>query len=140
MARGAIVIPGATPSAIAVAAHPILGGYGAQVAAPMARVRCKPFEKPISPPQSIVGTHSKTVKYSPYSTGLKPEAIDKLPPLDPKWLLSKPEPRMSESAQRLHMLKFRLQCCMEERKYDDLVFETECRLKEQAAFIIGWGA
>lgn len=134
------MIPGATPSAITWAPSPIQGTQWPQIAAPTERVRCKPFEKPIAPPQSIVGTHPKTAKYSPYSTGLKPEAVDKLPPLDPKWLISKPDPRMSESAQRLHMLKFRLQCCMEERQYDDLVFETECRLKEQAAFIIGWMA
>lgn len=110
------------------------------MAAPTAGVRCKPFERPISRPQRVIDSHSKTAKYSPYSTGLKPEAVDKLPPLDPKWMLSKPEPRMSESAQRLHMLRFRLQVCMEERQYDNLVFETECRLREQAACIIGWMA
>lgn len=63
-----------------------------------------------------------------------------MPPIDPARLFGKPEPIMSESAKYFHMLKFRLELCMEDRKFDDLVYSTECRLREQAAFLIGWMA
>lgn len=75
---------------------------------------------------------------SPYSTGLKPEAIDKFPPMDPSRLISRPEPGMGESAKRLFTLKWWLKECLLDKKLDAEVYTTECRLREQAAFIIGY--
>jgi hypothetical protein len=75
---------------------------------------------------------------SPYSTGLKPEAVDKLPPIEAHRILSKPAPQMSEAAEHFHMLKMRLDHCLSDRQYDDLVYSTECRLREQAAYLIGY--
>jgi hypothetical protein len=79
-----------------------------------------------------------TVKASPYSTGLKPEAVDKLPPIEVHRILSRPAPRMSEAVEYFHMLKRRLEHCLSDRRYDDLVYSTECRLREQAAYLIGY--
>lgn len=75
---------------------------------------------------------------SPYSKGLKLEAMDKFPPMDSSRLISKPETRMSESAKSLLKLKWWLEECLLDRKLDAEVYTTECRLREQAAFIIGY--
>lgn len=77
---------------------------------------------------------------SPYSTGLKPEAVDKLPPMEAHRLLSMPEPAMSDAAKRLFMLKSWLEVCYNDRRYDADAYTTECRLREQAAHIIGYFA
>lgn len=132
--------PSQTTSGFAWRNSPALSARREQAKVPTAKQQCKPFSKPIAGPLGGVDSHSIAAKNSPYSTGLKPEAMDKLPPLDPKWIISRPEPRMSEAAKHFHMLKFRLELCMEDRRYDDLVYSTECRLREQAAYIIGYRA
>jgi hypothetical protein len=45
---------------------------------------------------------------------------------------------MSAAASHFHMLRARLEICLSHRKYDGDVYLTECRLREQAAYIIGY--
>lgn len=77
--------------------------------------------------------------------------MEHLQPIDPRRLLSRPEPSMSESARRLHELKSWLATCTrgghwadtrggDSKRYDEEAFTTECRLREQAAHIIGFMA
>lgn len=105
---------------------------------PIAQPSRRPFSKPITHAQTCVVLPFKSVKNSPYSTGLKPEAIDKLPPMDPARLISRPEPAMSDAAKRLFMLKWWLEECFKDRRLDAEVYPTECRLREQASHIIGY--
>ena len=140
MAWGAIVITSPTPSGFAWRAAPVQRARLAQLAAPVAPPQRKPFSKPKADLQPGSGSPLKTAKVYPYSTGLKPEAIDKLPPLDPKWILSGPEQTMGDAAIELFRLKRWLETCLNNRRFDSEVFVTECRIREQAAFIIGYFA
>ena len=63
-----------------------------------------------------------------------------LPAISPPFLISRPVPRMSESAKRLLVLRSWLQTCIESGRRDDEAYLTECRLREQAALLIGYGA
>jgi hypothetical protein len=74
----------------------------------------------------------------PFHLAPQVEAADQLPPMDEGRVLSRPSPRMSEAATHFHMLRMRLEHCLSDRRYDDLVYSTECRLREQAAYIIGY--
>ena len=106
----------------------------------VAKQPCKPFETPIARPQGRAASTTKTVINSPYSTGLKPEAMDKLPPLDEKWILRsyRPEQKMSDAALELFRLKRWLEICRNDSWLHSEVYVTECRIREQAAFIIGY--
>jgi len=50
----------------------------------------------------------------------------------------RPEPRMSDDAKRLHQLKWLLTDYQSDRRYDRDAYVTEFRLREQAAFLIGF--
>lgn len=134
------MISGQTPSGFAWRAAPAQRARQAQAAAPIAPPQRKPFSKPNTGLQNGSGSFLKTAKIYPFSNSLKPEAVDKLPPLDEKWLLSRPGPAMGDAAQELFRLKAWLETCMNSRWLDSEVYVTECRLREQAAFIIGYFA
>ncbi|MDO8774830.1 MAG: hypothetical protein Q7K57_40215 [Burkholderiaceae bacterium] len=129
-----------TPSGFAWRADPAQRTRQAQASPTIAPPTRKPFSKPITNAHAAVVLPFKTAKSSPYSTGLKPGALDKLPPLDEKWILSRPEPSMGDAACELFRLKSWLHTCLNDRRFDSEVFVTECRLREQAAFIIGYFA
>ncbi len=69
---------------------------------------------------------------------LNPEAMDTLPPMDPARLISWPDPGLSDAAKRLFQLMAWLEICLNDRKFDAEVYLTECRIREQAAHIIGF--
>jgi hypothetical protein len=97
----------------------------------------RPFSKPKT--DQLTGTSSalKTAQIYQFPTSLKAEAADKFPPLEAHQYISRPEPRMSDAAAHFHMLRFRLALCLADRQYDEEAYLTECRLREQAAYIIG---
>lgn len=134
------MIQSPTPSGFAWRAAPVQRARLAQLAAPVAPTKRMPFSKPKADLQPGSESPSKTAKVYQFSGGLKPEAMDKLPPLDTKWILSRPEPTMGDAACELFRLKSWLHTCMNDRRFDSEVFVTECRLREQAAFIIGYFA
>jgi hypothetical protein len=96
-----------------------------------------PFSKPKTDQQTGTGSALKTAQIYQFPDGVKAEEQDAPPLLESPRIISRPEPRMSESAAHFHMLRFRLQLCLEERQYDNEAYLTECRLREQAAYIIG---
>ena len=106
----------------------------------VAKQPCKPFETHIARSPSNAVSTAKAVTNSPYSTGLKPEAMDKLPPLDEKWILRyyRAEPKMSDAALELFRLKRWLEICRNDNWLHSEVYVTECRIREQAAHIIGY--
>ena len=111
MARGAIVIPGPEICGVARSATP-------------------DTESPL-----------KIAQRSCYSTGLKPEAIDTLPPLDPQFLYSRPQSGMGDSARRLFELKAWFDICCTDRRFEFKDVQlAEFRIREQAAHIIGYFA
>lgn len=122
------MIPAPTPSTIAWAASPIQRARWTQAAAAMPRVRCKPFTKP----------KTATVELST-GENLSDEA-KQCPKLADHWFVSKRGRTMSEGAIHLLRLKGWLEICQTDRRFESEVYETECRLREQAAFIIGWCA
>jgi hypothetical protein len=80
----------------------------------------------------------KTPKIFQFPSTLKPEAMDTLPPMAADRLLSRPEPAMSDAAKRLFQLQAWMEICLNDRRLDGEVYVTECRLREQAAHIIGF--
>lgn len=98
----------------------------------------RPFSKPKADLQPGSGSALKTAQIIAFPSTLKPEAMDTLPPMDPARLISRPEPAMSDAAKRLFMLKWWLEECYLDRKLDGDLYTTECRLREQAAHIIGF--
>lgn len=68
------------------------------------------------------------------------EAAKQSAKLGDHWFVSKPGRTMSDSAIRLLRLKGWLEICQADGRFESEVYETECRLREQAAFIIGWCA
>jgi hypothetical protein len=116
----------------------VVANQGVSSSQRMARPALVSFSEQTTDQDKVSRLPLPTVKASPYSTGLKPEAVDKLPPIEAHRILSKPAPQMSEAAEHFHMLKMRLDHCLSDRQYDDLVYSTECRLREQAAYLIGY--
>lgn len=110
--------------------------------APIAPSPRRPFSKPVASLQTTSGYSVKTAQIIKFPSSekstLKPEAVDKFPPMDPARLISRPDPAMSDAASRLFMLKWWLDECMNDRRLDAEVYTTECRLREQAAHIIGF--
>lgn len=109
---------------------------------PIAPPPRRPFSKPKTNLQPGSDSHLKMAQIIQFPSStpstIKPEAMDKLPPMAVHLIHSRPEPRMSDAAKHFHMLRIRLQFCLEDRRYDAEVFPTECRLREQAAYIIGY--
>ena len=64
--------------------------------------------------------------------------MSELPPMEPHRIIRCHAPSMGPGAKRLHMLRTWLEVCYTDRKYDDQVYPTECRLREQAAALIGF--
>lgn len=83
---------------------------------------------------------SATTTPSPYSSGLKPEAIDRLPPLPASQLISRERSGMSDAAKRLFFLQSWLEVCRCNPALDGEAYLTEYRIREQAAHLIGFGA
>ena len=105
---------------------------------PIAPPARRPFSKPKADLQPGSGSPLKTAQIIPFPSTLKPEAMDTLPPLDPALLISWPDPGMGDAARRLFQLKDWLEVCFNDRRLDSEVYVTECRLREQAAHIIGF--
>ena len=100
----------------------------------------RPFSKPKAELRPGSGSPLKTAQIIPFSSTLKPEAVDTLPPMEARRMISRPEPTMSDAAKRLFMLKWWLEECYRDRNLDADAYTTECRLREQAAHIIGYFA
>jgi hypothetical protein len=105
---------------------------------PIAPPTRRPFSKPKADLQPGSGLALKTAQIIPFPGTLKPEAVDKLPPMDPARLISRPETATTEAVKRLFMLKWWLQECFNDRRLDADAFTIECQLREQAAHIIGF--
>lgn len=119
---------------------PTQRAHHAQAPAPMTKLARRPFSKPKADLQPGLGSPLKAAQIIPFPSPLKPEATDTLPPMAAPLILSRLEPRMSDAAAHFHMLRMRLEFCLADRRYDDEVYPTECRLREQAAHIIGYFA
>lgn len=119
---------------------PAQRAYRQSAPAPIAPQQRRPFSKPKAELRPGSSSPLKTAQVIPFPSTLKPEAMDTLPPMAAHLILSRPEPRMSDAAAHFHMLRIRLQFCLEDRRYDAEVYPTECRLREQAAHIIGYFA
>lgn len=117
---------------------PAQRAYRQSVAAPIAPQQRRPFSKPKADLQPGSDSSLKTAQIIAFPSTLKPEAMGTLPPMDPARLISRPEPAMSDGAKRLFMLKWWLEECYRDRKLDGDLYTTECRLREQAAHIIGF--
>lgn len=111
--------------------------YRQAVPSPIIPKERQPFSKPKTVQQPGSGSALKTAQIYQFPTSLKAEAADKFPPLEAHQYIARPEPRMSDAAAHFHMLRFRLALCLSERHYDEEAYLTECRLREQAAYIIG---
>lgn len=98
----------------------------------------RPFSKPIAKTQPGAVIALRTVKPNPYPSGPGREAMDGLPPMDPSRMISGPEPSMGDAAIRLFKLLAWFEICLTDRKLDSEVYVTECRIREQAAHIIGF--
>jgi hypothetical protein len=66
--------------------------------------------------------------------------MDGLPPMPANRMISLPEPSMGDGAARLFQLLRWMDICLAERNLDSEVYLTECRIREQAAQIIGFMA
>lgn len=117
---------------------PAQRAYRQSAAAPIAPQQRRPFSKPKTDLQPGSGSPMKTAQIIPFPSTLKPEAVDTLPPMEAHRLISRPEPTMSDAAKRLFMLKWWLEECYRDRTLDADAYTTECRLREQAAHIIGF--
>ncbi len=58
--------------------------------------------------------------------------------MDKNRLISMPEPSMGDAAKRLFKLLAWFEICITDRQLDSEVYVTECRIREQAAHIIGF--
>jgi hypothetical protein len=94
----------------------------------MPRAQCKPFTR-VKPAAIVL----------PLGENLS-EAAKQSPKLADHWFVSKRGRTLSDSAIYLLRLKGWLEICLEDRKFESEVYLTECRLREQAAFIIGYCA
>ena len=131
------MIPGPTPSGYAWHANPIQRARLAQSAQPFAPQQRKPFSKP-----KIEGLApaSKTAEVYSFPGTARATPAGQAPRLADHWFIHKTGRPMSDSAVRLLRLKDWLEVCISERQFESQAFTTECRLREQAAFIIGHDA
>ncbi len=97
-----------------------------------------PFSKSKTELQPGSGSTLTTAQIIQFPSTIKPEAEDKLPPMAAHYLISRPEPAMSDAAIRLFKLKAWFEICINDRQFDSEVYVTECRIREQAAHIIGF--
>lgn len=105
---------------------------------PIAPPPRRPFSKSKTELQPGSGSTLTTAQIIQFPSAIKSEAEDKLPPMAALRLISRPEPAMSDAARRLFMLKWWLEECMNDRRLDAEAYTTACRLREQAAHIIGF--
>lgn len=122
------MIPGPTPPAIAWAASPLQRAKWSQAALSIPRVRRKPLAR----------VKADSIEL-PLGENLS-DAAKQCPKLADYWFASKQGRTLSEGAIRLLRLKGWLEICLSDQSLESEVFTTECRLREQAAYIIGWGA
>jgi len=106
--------------------------------APIAPPPRRPFSKSKTELQPGSGSTLTTAQIIQFPSTIKPEAEDKLPPMPAHRLISRPEPAMSDAAIRLFKLKAWFEICINDRQFDSEVYVTECRIREQAAHIIGF--
>ncbi len=66
--------------------------------------------------------------------------MDTLSPSGERLLIGRPPPCMSDGAKRLHMLRTWLEVCHSDPRHDAEAYLTACRLREQAAALIGYMA
>lgn len=104
----------------------------------MVQSQRRPFSQSKTEPQAGSGSTLTTARIIQFPSTIKTEAMDKLPPMAADRLISRPEPAMSDAAKRLFMLKSWLEVCCIDRNHDAEAYTTECRLREQAAHIIGF--
>lgn len=131
------MIPGPTPSGYAWRANPVQRARQAQAAAPFAPQQRKPFSKP-----KVEGHASafKTAQILKFPDTVWQSPADQAPSLAVHCFIRKSGRTMSDSAIRLLRLKDWLEICVNDRRFESEAFTTECRLREQAAFIIGHDA
>lgn len=106
--------------------------------APIAPPPRRPFSKSKTELQPGSGSTLTTAQIIQFPSTIKPEAEGKLSPMAAHRLISRPEPAMSDAAIRLFKLKAWFEICINDRKFDAEVYVTECRIREQAAHIIGF--
>ncbi len=140
VARGAVVIPGPTPSGYAWRAAPIQRARQAQAAAPFAPPRRQPFSKLKAGLHNGSDSPLKTATIYEFSTAVESLTGNESPRLGAHWFASKPGHGMSDCAIRLLRLKGWLEICLADRRFESEAYVTECRLREQAAYIIGYFA
>lgn len=122
------MIPAPVESTIAWTASPTQRARWTQAAANITRVRCKPFTQALPKPVGSPSEEAPLVAEKQY------------PRLADHWFVAKKGRTLSDSAIHLLRLKGWLEICRDDRRFDSEVYETECRLREQATFIIGWCA
>lgn len=137
MAWGAIVIPGPTPSGYAWRANPIQRARPAQTTQRFAPQQRKPFSMPEA---EGLAPASKTAEVHSFPGAAWATPASQAPRLADHCFIRKSGRTMSDSAVRLLRLKDWLEVCISEPQFESQAFTTECRLREQAAFIIGHDA
>ena len=60
-------------------------------------------------------------------------------PLAAHLVISRPRAGMSDAAKRLLFLQTWLEVCLTDKRLDAEAYLTQCRIREQAAYIIGCG-
>lgn len=139
MAWGAVVIPGPIPPRIDWRASPIQRARWAKAATSIARPERMPFSKPKAASRTGSASSLKTAQIFEFPNEVAASDTLKGQPLAAHWFVSKSGRTLSDSAIRLLRLKGWLEICLADRSLESEVFVTECRLREQAAFIIADG-
>lgn len=93
--------------------------------------------KPKVEPGAGVYSASKAITTFKFSEVAQPNSVSG-PRLADHWFASKAGRTLSDSAIRLLRLKDRLEICLNDREFESEAFITECRLREEAASIIGY--
>jgi hypothetical protein len=134
------MIPGPTPSGYAWRANPIQRARQAQESAAFAPKPRQPFSRPIAELKKATGAPLKTATIFEFPEAAAVVHDEAAPPLADHWFVSKNGRTMSDAAIRLLRLRGWLEICTNDRKFESEAYITECRLREQAAYIIGYGA
>lgn len=112
----------------------------ARAAVPVAQPRRMPFTKTISTPTVGRSAAAYTAKVYEFPTAPSVQVRAECQPLAAHWFVSKRGRTLSDRAIYLLRLKGWLEICLADPHFEEQVYVTECRLREQAAYIIGDGA
>lgn len=134
------MIPAPTPSGYAWRESPVPRQRPAQVVTPFRPSNRKPFSKQKAELHNASGSPLKINEISEFQGHPFFHDYGDAPPLADHMFAYKAGCTLSDSAIRLLRLKSWLEICINDRKYEADAYITECRLREQADFIIGWCA